>query len=47
MRTPLFILSGQEMEDAAVPISVLELQRKKTKKKFNGTKQFYKYHIQG
>jgi len=32
MRMPLFLLSGQEMEDAAVPIFVLELQRKKPKK---------------
>lgn len=47
MRMPLFILSGQEMEDAAMPVSVPELQRKNKKKKFNGTKQFYKYHIQG
>lgn len=46
MRTPPFILSGQEMEDATMPISVLELQRKK-QKKFNGTKQLYKYNIQG
>lgn len=28
---PLYILSGQVMEDAAVPISVLELQRIKHK----------------
>lgn len=29
MGTPLFILLGQETEDAAMPISVLELQSRK------------------
>lgn len=36
--------SGQDMEDTGVPISVLELPRGIDD---NGTKQPYKYHVQG
>lgn len=32
------------MEDTSVPVSVLELQRGIDD---NGTKQLYKYHVQG